>query len=138
VDHVVQVRETFLEVELPEELSEIGMPELGDIIDEDVEFSLLAPDFLNEVFHLNRVGVIDGDGDALAAAHYDHSGGFIDRFGAVRVIERRDFFAGRAGNAIRLGAAAGAINGGAGFAQGEGDAAADAAGGAGDEGDAIL
>jgi hypothetical protein len=54
------------------------------------------------------------------------------------VIVRRDFFIGITGDAIGGGAAAGAVDGGAGFAQGESDAASETPRGAGDEGDAVF
>jgi len=83
-----------------------------------------------------RVGVIEDGGNSLSSARGDHGGGFVDGFGAVRVVERRDFFAGPARHAIRCGAAAGAIYRRARFAERQSDAAADAACCARDQSDA--
>jgi|SRR5579872_646678 len=138
LDDVLEIFQALFQVELPERFSEVWMHKLGDIVDENVEFSMFRADFLNQVLHLGGVVVICDDGDALAAACGDQGGGLVDSFGAACVIVRRDFFSGIAGNAIGGGAAAGAVDGGAGFAKRKGDAAAEATGGASDEGDAVF
>ena len=69
------------------------------------------------------VEVVDGDRDALAAGRGDELGGLLDRLRAVDL------------GAPLARAAAGAVDGRAGLAERDGDAAARAAGGAGDERD---
>ena len=71
------------------------------------------------------VGVIDANGDRLAAGRSDHRRGLIDRFWPA--IRRR----------LSLHAATGAVDGRTGGAQRTGDAAPGPARGAGDEHDAV-
>ena len=75
--------------------------------------------------------MVDSDGDAAAAGSCDEFGGFFDGFGAAgrgwRVFAARDSRT-----------AAGAVDGGACFAECDGDAASGAAGGSGDERDFVL
>jgi hypothetical protein len=80
---------------------------------------LLLANAGDERFDVGFDGVIAADGDAFAAALRDFSGGFVNRAGEA-------FGAG-------LVAAAGDVDGGAGFAECEGDAFAETAGSAGDE-----
>ena len=115
-----------------------GWDEFGDVVDEDVEFFLFVR--MRSMRFFTWAASVWSTTAAMPwpPRAVTMSGGFVDGFGAARVVERRDFFVGNAGDAIGGGAAAGAVDGGAGLAEGEGDAAAEAAGGAGDEGDAAF
>jgi len=73
--------------------------------------------------------MVDRGRDAGTARGGDQLGGLLDRFRATGVMMIR-------GVRLRAAAAAGAVNGGAGFAERAGDAASGAACGAGDQRDA--
>src|SRR5579859_415591 len=66
----------------------------------------------DELLHLRRIGMIHADGNAAAAGGGDQLGGLFDGFGAARI------------DAVLAGAAASAVDGGAGLAQRNGNAAA--------------
>jgi hypothetical protein len=72
--------------------------------------------------------VVDAHRNAFAAGGRDQLGGLLDRFRAAGVVMVR-------GVGLGAAAAAGAVDGGAGFAEHAGDAAAGAAGGSGDHRD---
>ena len=121
------------EVEQPQAVGEVVLPHrrvpleqllaAPDVVDEHVEAALLGVDALDERLDLVGLEVVGRDGDAVAAGGRDELGGLLDRLRAVVL---------RAGGAR---AAAGAVDGGAGLAERDGDAAAGAAGRAGDERD---
>src|SRR5580700_8437723 len=116
--------QAVVEVGVPEGLAEFGESVAApDVVDEDVEAVVAALDQRDQLFHLRGIGVIDADGNAVAAGGSDELGGFLDGFGAA------------GSTAVFAGTAAGAVNGGAGFAERDGDAASGAASGSGDESD---
>ena len=84
---------------------------------------MVGVDALDERAHLLGLEVVDPDGDPAPARRVDERGGLLDRLGTVVLRARRG------------GAAAGAVDGGAGLAERDGDAAAGAAGRARDERD---
>ena len=121
VDGLFEHAEAVIEVGVPEGLAEFGEGVAApDVVDEDVETVMAALDEGDELFHLPGIGVINANRNAAAASGGDEFRGFFDGFGPA------------GSGAAFARAAAGAINGGPGFAEGDGDAASGAAGGSGD------
>lgn len=56
-----------------------------DVVDEDVDVPLLAPDPFSQGFHLVRVEMVDSDGDTGAAELCDELGSLLDRLGRLVV-----------------------------------------------------
>ena len=125
VDGEPEEAEAVREVVLPDRLVPLEEPLAApDVVDEDVEPARLRPDPRDERRDRLRVEVVDGDGGGTPARGRDQLGGLLDRLGAVVFGARRPR------------RAAGDIDRRAGGAELGGDAAAGAAGGAGDERDA--
>ena len=120
LDRAIDQRQTVVELRLPQLLAPLDeIVAAPDVVDEDVELA----DLLEERGDLCGIGVIDAFRDSASAARGDDVGGLVDRLGTI--LHTR----------ISRDAAAGAIDRGAGFAEGGGDAAAGAAGSARDESD---
>src|SRR6185437_15088140 len=116
----------------PQAVVQVVFPERGvplgervtapDVVDQQVEPAAFAGDPFDEGADLAGVGVVGLHGDAGAAGAVDQLGGLVDGLGALH------------GGRGAGGGPAGDVDGGAGGAQFDGDAAAGTAGGAGDEG----
>jgi hypothetical protein len=128
VDGLLEHVQAVVEVDGPKCFGPFGKRVASpDVVDEDIEAFMLALDEGGEFFDFGGDGVIDADGDAAAAGGGDEVGGLFDGFRVDGILLR-----------IFSGAAAGAVDGGSGFAEGDGDAASGAAGGSGDEGDFVV
>ena len=127
LDREVEQVKSVGEVVLPDRRVPLEQPLAApDVVDEHVEPALLLLDALDQRRDLLGHEVVGRDGDAAAAGLGDELGGLLDRLRAVVL---------RAGGAR---AAAGAVDGGAGLAERDGDPAPGAAGRAGDEGDLAI
>ncbi|MCY1310210.1 hypothetical protein D9M70_603790 [compost metagenome] len=101
----------------------------GGVVDQDIQTSRVPLYALEQSDDLVVVGQVAGYRDALAASGGHCCGSVVD--GA-----RQYGFAGTT-RGIVAGGAADHVDGGAAFAEGDGDAAADATAGTGDQGDLV-
>jgi hypothetical protein len=99
----------------------------GDVVDEDIETSVLGADAREDRLDLGGHEMIDAGRDAAAAARGHHRGGLFDGLGPAGVDP---------GRGMLRGGPAGAVDGGARLAEHARDAASRTTRGAGDEGDA--
>jgi hypothetical protein len=129
-DPAVHQRASLVERLLPETAPRPDRA-AGEDVDEHVEPLLLPGDAFEERRHFGVDMVVHADGDPESAGGGDPLRGFLDRFGAARVVVC-------AGVRLRAAAAAGAVHRRAGFAEHLGDPSSTTTGGAGDEGDASF
>jgi hypothetical protein len=123
VDRQAQQPQPPVEVVLPDRRVPLEQALAApDVVDQHVEAAALGVDALHERPDLRRLEVVGGDRDPLAAGRADELGGLVDRLRPVVL------------RAPPAGAAAAAVDRGAGLAECDGDAAPGAAGGAGHEG----
>lgn len=99
-----------------------------DVVDEDVDVVVVAPDPVGETAHLRRVEVVDSDGHAGAAEVGDELGRLLDRLSAVVVRPK----------ASAPAAATGAHDGGTRLTEGGSNAASGPPGRPGDNGHSAL
>jgi hypothetical protein len=131
VDGLLEHRESVLEIRLPEGLAEFSERVAApDVVDENIETLVAAPNRCGKAFHFGWNCVVDSNGDAAAAGGCDELGSFFNGFGA----DGRGWIFSSASRSFSR-TAAGAVNGGACFAQCDGDASSGAAGGSCDERD---
>src|SRR5699024_9770833 len=112
-----------IELGLPERCAPLDVGFSPDVVDEDVETTVVGFDLADHLGDLGRIEVITDVGFGLAAFVGDEGGGVFDRLCASVV------------GGTPVGRSAGAVDVGAGACEVTGDGAAGSSGGPGDEGD---
>ena len=117
-----------VEIVLPQLLVPLGVAVAAeDVVDEDVEASLLLVDPGDELGHLVRLEMVDAERSALSAGGLDQLARLLDRLGTVHV-----------GRPVRSAAASGGVDECACARELDGDRAAGSARRAGDQRDLLL